>query len=114
MITIQKELSLPLSSSGSLSELFRPTTGLPGICPDGTLAINIVMKPQRMKINFHIRSLMRMDLVLLKVIITVNPVNDCPFVDGEAIKLNRVKRLLELTLGVLDPEYTLGLDLVLT
>ena len=49
-----------------------------------------------------------------EVIITVNPVNDCPFVDGEAIKLNEGETFTrDLTLGVLDPEYTLGLDLVL-
>ena len=41
------------------------------------------------------------------MIITVNPVNDCPFVDGEAIKLNEGETFTrDLTLGVLDPEFS--------
>ena len=106
-----KQFGVPLSGIVSC-----PTTGLPGICPDGTFSYKHQgdeTPSGEDKFSYKITDEDGFSATG-EVIITVNPVNDCPFVDGEAIKLNEGETFTrDLTLGVLDPEYTLGLDLVL-
>ena len=94
-----------------------PTTGLPGICSDGTFSYNHQGDETPSGSDSFSYKITDGDgfTATGQVTICVNPVNDCPFVDGEALKVNEGEvKQRDLTEGVLDPEYTLGIDLVLT
>ena len=106
-----KQFGVPLAGIVSC-----PVTGLPGICPDGTFSYKHQGdETPSGKDNFSYKITDEDGFSATgQVTIIVNPVNDCPFVDGEAIKVNEGETFTrDLTLGVLDPEFTLGLDLTL-
>ena len=106
-----KQFGVPLAGIVSC-----PVTGLPGICPDGTFSYKHQGdETPSGQDNFSYKITDEDGFSATgQVTITVNPVNDCPFVDGEAIKVNEGETFTrDLTLGVLDPEFTLGLDLIL-
>ena len=93
-----------------------PTTGLPGICSDGTFSYQHNGNETPSGSDSFSYKITDNDgfFATGQVSICVNPINDCPVVDGEALKVNEGEvKTRDLTAGVLDPEYTLGIDLVL-
>ena len=94
-----------------------PSTGLPGICADGTFSYQHNGDETPSGSDSFSYTIEDEDgfTATGSVTICVNPVNDCPVVDGEALKVNEGEvATRDLTQGVLDPEFTLGIDPVLT
>ena len=93
-----------------------PTTGVPGICDDGTFSYQHNGDETPTGFDSFSYTITDQDgfTATGQVEICVTPVNDCPIVDGEALKVNEgEKKIRDLTEGVLDPEYTLGIDPVM-
>ena len=93
-----------------------PTTGLPGICSDGTFAYQHQGDETPSGKDSFSYEITDGDgfTAIGQVTICVTPENDCPFVDASSLKINEGETATrDLTEGVLDPEYTLGIDLVL-
>ena len=93
-----------------------PITGLPGICSDGTFAYQHQGDETPSGKDSFSYEITDGDgfTAIGQVTICVTPENDCPFVDASSLKINEGETATrDLTEGVLDPEYTLGIDLVL-
>ena len=93
-----------------------PATGDPGICSDGTFSYLHNSNETPSGSDSFSYKITDSDgfFATGQVTICVTPVNDCPILQGEAIKVNEAEvKTRDLTEGVLDDEYTLGIDLFL-
>ena len=93
-----------------------PATGDPGICSDGTFSYLHNSNETPSGSDSFSYKITDSDgfFATGQVTICVTPVNDCPILQGEAIKVNEGEvKTRDLTEGVLDDEYTLGIDLFL-
>ena len=93
-----------------------PDTGIPGLCTDGTFSYTHDGSETPEGVDDFSYRVTDEDgfSSTAKVTVTVNPINDCPRADNATFTVNEAESIeVDLTLGITDDEYLLGLDPVL-
>ena len=93
-----------------------PDTGIPGLCTDGTFSYTHDGSETPEGVDDFSYRVTDEDgfSSTAKVTVTVNPINDCPRADNATFTVNEAESIeVDLTLGITDEEYVLGLDPVL-
>ena len=90
--------------------------GIPGLCKDGTFSYTHDGSETPEGVDDFSYRVTDEDgfSSTAKVTVTVNPINDCPRADNATFTVNEAESIeVDLTLGITDAEYVLGLDPVL-